>query len=163
MDQEWTKAVAQLCIIMQNDADLRSAILRYIEIMGAEYRLDKEGFLKLYDEWKQSGEIQEKYRQAERSRSVHHEFPLYHRATDGMCRMLDEEIIDEATFFDILWEIQYEILKEENSCTGYYPNLPGCIGIASDEEELKEKMQAALQKWIRNAYIMWRENNILGE
>ena len=80
-----------------------------------------------------------------------------------MCRMLEEGVIDEKEFFEIFWETPYEILKENETYTGFYPSLPGCIASAEGKNQLKEEMRTALKKWIRSAFYMWRENNILEE
>lgn len=80
-----------------------------------------------------------------------------------MCRMLEEGIIDEKEFFEIFWETPYETLKENEKYTGFYPSLPGCIASAEGKNQLKEEMRTALKKWIRSAFYMWRENNILEE
>ena len=80
-----------------------------------------------------------------------------------MCRMLEEGVIDEKEFFEIFWETPYEILKENEKYTGFYPSLPGCIASTEGKNQLKEEMRTALKKWIRSAFYMWRENNILEE
>lgn len=54
-------------------------------------------------------------------------------------------------------------MKENEKYTGFYPSLPGCIASAEGKNQLKEEMRTALKKWIRSAFYMWRENNILEE
>ena len=75
----------------------------------------------------------------------------------------NEKIIDEKLFLETLWEIPYQVLREGEEYIGYYAELPGCIGSAANEEELKTEMQAILKKWIRTAVGIWRENKILEE
>lgn len=159
MDMEWIKAVLLLCMEAENNADSMSKILRYLEIMEDGYGLDAEAFHQLYENWYRTGEIQEKYRKKTRSEHL----PLYHLGADGMCRMLNEGVIDEEMFFEIFWETPYKILKENDIYTGYYPSLPGCIGFADNKENLEKEMQRALRKWIRSAFYLWRELTILEE
>ena len=122
-----------------------------------------EKFQRIYDSWFCSGEIQEKYRIKDSVTGREQKLPLYHKGVDGMCRMLEEGIIDEKEFFEIFWETPYETLKENEKYTGFYPSLPGCIASAEGKNQLKEEMRTALKKWIRSAFYMWRENNILEE
>lgn len=163
MDKDWIKAVTLLCIIAQNNADSMKRSVRYAEIMKKEYGLDAEKFQRIYDSWFCSGEIQEKYRIKDSVTGREQKLPLYHKGVDGMCRMLEEGIIDEKEFFEIFWETPYETLKENEKYTGFYPSLPGCIASAEGKNQLKEEMRIALKKWIRSAFYMWRENNILEE
>lgn len=164
MDKDWVKAVMQLCMITENNADSMRQTVRYIEIMKREYGLDAESFRQVYDEWFRSGEVLEKYRKRDWKSKRRTSLPLYHRGVDGMCRMLEEGIIDEKMFFEIFWETPYEVQEEETgNYTGFYPALPGCIGEADTEQKLKKEMRKALKKWIRSAFYMWRENNILEE
>ena len=163
MDKDWIKAVTLLCIIAQNNADSMKRSVRYAKIMKKEYGLDAEKFQRIYDSWFCSGEIQEKYRIKDSVTGREQKLPLYHKGVDGMCRMLEEGIIDEKEFFEIFWETPYETLKENERYTGFYPSLPGCIASAEGKNQLKEEMRTALKKWIRSAFYMWRENNILEE
>ena len=159
MDKDWIKALIQLCTIVRNNVVSEGAAVRYLEIMSDKYGLDEKSFRQVYDDWYRSGEITETYGcGAKRERSF-----LYHRGVDGMCRMLDEKIIDEKLFLETLWETPYQILREGKEYIGYYAELPGCIGSAANEEELKTEMQAILKKWIRTAAGIWRENKILEE
>ena len=155
MDKDWIKAVTLLCIIAQNNADSMKQSVRYAEIMKKEYGLDAEKFQWIYDSWFRSGEIQEKYRSKNSVTGREQKLPLYHKGADG--------VIDEKEFFEIFWETPYEILKENEKYTGFYPSLPGCIASAEGKNQLKEEMRTALKKWIRSAFYMWRENNILEE
>lgn len=164
MDKDWIKAVTQLCVIVQNNADSVVRVVRYLEIMKDEYGLDEKSFRQVYDDWFRSGEVQEKYRNSGVGSGRQRKVPLYHRGMDGMCKMLEEGVIDETMFFEILWEASYEIRKEDGKrYVGFYPYLPGCIGTADSKEKLKKEMQGALKKWIRSAFYMWRENKILEE
>ena len=164
MDKDWIKAVTLLCAISENSVDSMRRSVHYIEIMKSEYGLNAESFRKVYEEWFRTGEVSEKYRQRGRNSKKRTGLPLYHRGADGMCRMLEEGVIDEDMFFEIFWETPYKILKEdEGTYIGFYPTLPGCIGEAGTKEKLKKEMQMALKKWIRSAFYMWRENNILEE
>ena len=159
MDKDWIKALIQLCTIVRNNVVSEGAAVRYLEIMSDKYGLDEKSFRQVYDDWYRSGEITETYGcGAKRERSF-----LYHRGVDGMCRMLDEKIIDEKLFLETLWETPYQILREGEEYIGYYAELPGCIGSAPNEEELKTEMQAILKKWIKTAAGIWRENKILEE
>ena len=121
MDKDWIKAVTLLCIIAQNNADSMKQSVRYAEIMKKEYGLDAEKFQWIYDSWFRSGEIQEKYRSKNSVTGREQKLPLYHKGADGMCRMLEEGVIDEKEFFEIFWETPYEILKENEKYTGFYP------------------------------------------
>ena len=161
MEKDWIKAVTQLCVTMQNNEDRMGEILCYLKIMKNEYRLDEKAFCEIYDVWRKRGEITEEYVPTGiESRKI----PLYHRGAEGMCRMLDEGVVDEKMFFEIFWEMPYETVREDaEKIIGFYPALPGCIGFADNEEELKKEMQTALRKWIRQAFYMWRENKILEE
>ena len=134
MDKDWIKAVTLLCIIAQNNADSMKQSVRYAEIMKKEYGLDAEKFQWIYDSWFRSGEIQEKYRIKDSVTGREQKLPLYHKGVDGMCRMLEEGIIDEKEFFEIFWETPYEILKENEKYTGFYPSLPGCIASAEGKD-----------------------------
>lgn len=163
MDKDWIKAVTQLCVIAQNGTDSMKRAVQYVEIMKEEYGLDAGTFWKIYDDWFQTGEIQEKYRHETPVSGRKQKLSLYHRGADGMCRMLEEGIIDEKTFFEIFWETPYKIVKENEKYTGFYPSLPGCIASAGEKDQLKAEMRTALKKWIRWAFYMWRENNILEE
>ena len=100
MDKDWIKAVTLLCIIAQNNADSMKRSVRYAEIMKKEYGLDAEKFQRIYDSWFCSGEIQEKYRIKDSVTGREQKLPLYHKGVDGMCRMLEEGIIDEKEFFE---------------------------------------------------------------
>lgn len=164
MDKDWIKAVTLLCVIAENNADSMRRTVRYIEIMKREYGLDGESFRQVYDEWFRTGEVSEKYRQRDWSSKRRTGLPLYHRGVDGMCRMLEEGVIEEDMFFEIFWETPYEVLQEEGETyTGFYRALPGCIGESGTKEKLKKEMQKALKKWIWSAVYMWRENKILEE
>lgn len=163
MDQSWIKAVTQLCIIAQNDTYLKRTVMRYIDIMKEQYALDEQGFRNLYARWVRSGEIDQQDWRTGRNSEEEQETILYHKEIEGLCRMLEEGVIDETMFYEILREIPYEVLDEGGCFTGYYPSLPGCIGQAETRQKLDGEMQTVLKKWIRNAYIMWRENNILEE
>lgn len=159
MDKDWVTAVTQLCVIARNDKESMEDIMQYIEIMELEYGLDRSSFQKIYDNWCRTGEIREQYRQGISGKK----YPLYHRALDGMCRLLGDGLMSEEMFFEVLWETPYETLKKRGKYIGYYPDLPGCIGFADSRDMLPEKMQTALKKWIGQAFYMWRENYILGE
>ena len=56
-----------------------------------------------------------------------------------MCRMLEEGVIDEKEFFEIFWETPYEILKENEKYTGFYPSLPGCIASAERKKSAERR------------------------
>ena len=159
MDKDWIKALIQLCTIVRNNVVSEGAAVRYLEIMSDKYGLDEKSFRQIYDDWYRSGEITETYRYG----AKREQGSLYHRGVDGMCRMLDEKIIDEKLFLETLWETPYQILREGEEYIGYYAELPGCIGSAANEEELKTEMQSILKKWIRTAAGIWRENKILEE
>lgn len=98
MDKDWIKAVTLLCVIAENNADSMRRTVRYIEIMKREYGLDGESFRQVYDEWFRTGEVSEKYRQRDWSSKRRTGLPLYHRGVDGMCRMLEEGVIEEDMF-----------------------------------------------------------------
>ena len=116
MDKDWIKALIQLCTIVRNNVVSEGAAVRYLEIMSDKYGLDEKSFRQVYDDWYRSGEITETYGcGAKRERSF-----LYHRGVDGMCRMLDEKIIDEKLFLETLWEIPYQVLREGEEYIGYY-------------------------------------------
>lgn len=159
MDKDWIKALIQLCTIVRNNVVSEGAAVRYLEIMSDKYGLDEKSFKQVYDDWCRSGEITETYGCGVKREQG----SLYHRGVDGMCRMLDEKIIDEKLFLETLWEIPYQVLREGEEYIGYYAELPGCIGSAANEEELKTEMQAILKKWIKTAAGIWRENKILEE
>lgn len=159
MDKDWIKALIQLCTIVRNNVVSEGAAVRYLEIMSDKYGLDEKSFRQIYDDWYRSGEITETYRYG----AKREQGSLYHRGVDGMCRMLDEKIIDEKLFLETLWETPYQVLREGEEYIGYYAELPGCIGSAANEEELKTEMQSILKKWIRTAAGIWRENKILEE
>lgn len=159
MDKDWIKALIQLCTIVRNNVVSEGAAVRYLEIMSDKYGLDEKSFRQIYDDWYRSGEITETYRYG----AKREQGSLYHRGVDGMCRMLDEKIIDEKLFLETLWETPYQVLREGEEYIGYYAELPGCIGSAANEEELKTEMQAILKKWIKTAAGIWRENKILEE
>ena len=162
MNNDWKKAVTQLCIIAQSNEESMGKTIRYIELMNKKYGLDADSFRKLYDDWFRSGEVREEYREMS-SVMANQQHPLYYRGIDGMCRMLDEGIIDEDMFCELLWETSYEAVKEDTGYAGFYPSLPGCIGFADSREDLEKEMQTVLKKWIRQAFYMWRENKILEE
>ena len=159
MDKDWIKALIQLCTIVRNNVVSEGAAVRYLEIMSDKYGFDEKSFRQVYDDWYRSGEITETYGCGVKREQG----SLYHRGVDGMYRMLDEKIIDEKLFLETLWETPYQILREGEEYIGYYAELPGCIGSAANEEELKTEMQAILKKWIRTAVGIWRENKILEE
>ena len=139
MDKDWIKAVTLLCMIAQNNADSMKRSVRYAEIMKKEYGLDAEKFQRIYDSWFCSGEIQEKYRIKDSVTGREQKLPLYHKGVDGMCRMLEEGIIDEKEFFEIFWETPYETLKENEKYTGFYPSLPGCIASAEGKNQAERR------------------------
>ena len=160
MDKDWIKAVTQLCVTAQNSEESMQESIHYLHIMQREYGIDENVFRKIYDEWRKRGEVTEEYMPADaRMRKV----PLYHRGAEGMCRMLDEGVVEEKMFFEIFWEMPYETIREDKKLVGFYPALPGCIGFADREEDLEKEMQMALKAWIRQAFYMWRENKILEE
>ena len=96
MDKDWIKAVTQLCVIAQNSEESMQESIHYLHIMQREYGIDENVFHKIYDEWRKRGEVTEEYMPADaRMRKV----PLYHRGAEGMCRMLDEGVVEEKMFF----------------------------------------------------------------
>ena len=161
MEKDWIKAVTQLCVMAQNNTESMQEIIRYLHIMQREYGIDENIFYRIYDDWRRRGEVTEEYMPAEaRMRKV----LLYHRGAEGMCRMLDEGVVEEKMFFEVFWEMPYEtVRKADEKFVGFYPTLPGCIGFANNEADLRNEMQTALKKWIRQAFYMWKENKILEE
>ena len=55
MNKDWGKAIAQLCIIAQNNTDLKEPVLQYVEFMKTIYGIDGADFLDIYREWERSG------------------------------------------------------------------------------------------------------------
>lgn len=159
MDTDWIKAVMLLCMIEENNTDLISRAVRYVEIMSDEYGLDAKSFRQLYDIWYRTGEVSESYRQNIKTEHL----PLYHRGLDGMCRMMYEGVIDEELFFESFSDMPYETLKDKDGYTGFYPGLPGCIGFAENEKKLDEEMKTVLRKWIREDFSFWHELKLLEE
>ena len=60
MNEDWGKAIAQLCVIVQNNTDLKEPVLQYVEFMKTIYGIDGADFLDIYREWERSGEIVDK-------------------------------------------------------------------------------------------------------
>ena len=60
MNKDWGKAIAQLCVIIQNNTDLKKPVLQYVEFMKTIYGIDGADFLDIYREWERSGEIVDK-------------------------------------------------------------------------------------------------------
>ena len=60
MNEDWGKAIAQLCIMTQNNTDLKEPVLQYVEFMKTIYGIDGADFLDIYREWERSGEIVDK-------------------------------------------------------------------------------------------------------
>ena len=60
MNKDWGKAIAQLCVIIQNNADSKEPVLQYTEFMKTVYGIDGADFLDIYREWERSGEIVDK-------------------------------------------------------------------------------------------------------
>ena len=149
MNKDWGKAIAQLCVIVQNNTDLKEPVLQYVEFMKTIYGIDGADFLDIYREWERSGEIVDKR-------------DLYPKSMDGLCRLYDEGILEEDAFCETLFEEDYEIKNgTDGKFIGFYPQYPGCIGFADSREMLDMKMQKSLKNWIRAAYILWKENKIL--
>ena len=162
MNEDWGKAIVQLCVIIQNDAYLKDAVLQYVEIMKSVYRIDSEDFEVIYSEWERSGEIVDKRRKNTFAETENVEKSLYPKSMDGLCRLFDEGILEEETFCAILEEESCEIQKRnDGKIIGFYPQYPGCIGCAGDVKELEKVMRKSLKNWIRAAYILWKENKIL--
>lgn len=162
MNEDWGKAIAQLCVMIQNDTDLKEPVLQYVEIMESVYGMDGADFLNIYREWERSGEIVDKREKTVRIKTGDVEKSLYPESVDGLCRLLDEGILDEESFCEILGEEAYETQrKNDGKIIGFYPQYPGCIGFADGEKELEEEMKKSLKNWSRAAYILWKENKIL--
>ncbi len=51
MNKDWGKAIAQLCVIIQNNTDLKKPVLQYVEFMKTIYGIDGADFLDIYREW----------------------------------------------------------------------------------------------------------------
>ena len=45
MNKDWGKAIAQLCVIAQNNTDLKEPVLQYTEFMKTVYGIDGADFL----------------------------------------------------------------------------------------------------------------------
>ena len=45
MNEDWGKAIAQLCVIVQNNTDLKEPVLQYVEFMKTIYGIDGADFL----------------------------------------------------------------------------------------------------------------------
>ena len=60
MNKDWGKAIAQLCVIAQNNTDLKEPVLQYVEFMKTIYGIDGADFLDIYREWERSGGIVDK-------------------------------------------------------------------------------------------------------
>ena len=45
MNKDWGKAIAQLCVIIQNNTDLKKPVLQYVEFMKTIYGIDGADFL----------------------------------------------------------------------------------------------------------------------
>lgn len=162
MNGDWEKAVTQLCVMIQNNTDLKKTILQYVEFMKPLYGTDSEGFSEIYREWERSGEIVDKRDKITRDRVKNVENLLYPQSMDGLCQLYDEGVLEEDTFCEILWEEAYEIQKgNDGELIGIYPQYPGCMGCARDEAALEAAMRKSLKNWIHAAYILWKENKIL--
>ncbi len=74
--------------------------------------------------------FRKKYRIKDSVTGREQKLPLYHKGVDGMCRMLEEGIIDEKEFFEIFWETPYETLKENRKVYRILSFTTGlhCIG-----------------------------------
>ena len=44
MNKDWGKAIAQLCVIVQNNTDLKEPVLQYVEFMKTIYGIDGADF-----------------------------------------------------------------------------------------------------------------------
>ena len=40
MNKDWGKAIAQLCVIIQNNTDLKKPVLQYVEFMKTIYGIE---------------------------------------------------------------------------------------------------------------------------
>lgn len=162
MNKDWGKAIAQLCVITQNNTDLKEPVLQYVEFMKTIYGIDGADFLDIYREWERSGEIVDKREKVSCTSLENMEKNLYPKSMDGLCRLYDEGILEEDAFCETLFEEDYEIKNgADGKFIGFYPQYPGCIGFADSREMLDMKMQKSLKNWIRAAYILWKENKIL--
>lgn len=162
MNEDWGKAIAQLCVMIQNDTDLKEPVLQYVEFMKMIYGIDGADFLDIYREWERSGEIVDKREKVSCAGVENVEKNLYPKSMDGLCRLYDEGMLEEDALCEIMAEESYEIENGiDGKLIGFYPQYPGCIGYAQSLEMLDVKMQKSLKNWIRAAYILWKENKIL--
>ena len=162
MNEDWGKAIAQLCAMIQNDTDLKEPVLQYVEFMKMLYGIDSGEFSDIYKEWERSGEIVDKREKEDCVRLENVDKNLYPESMDGLCRLYDEGMLEEDAFCEILSEEDYEIKNgTDGKIIGFYPQYPGCIGFAGNREMLDAEMQKSLKNWIHTAYIIWKENKIL--
>ena len=178
MNKDWGKAIAQLCVITQNNTDLKEPVLQYVEFMKTIYGIDGADFLDIYREWERSGEIVDKREKVSCTGLGNMEKNLYPKSMDGLCRLYvlsvkstnQASAIDEYAAIEVTTTVKaqeegikdYEIKNgADGKFIGFYPQYPGCIGFADSREMLDMKMQKSLKNWIRAAYILWKENKIL--
>ena len=109
MNKDWGKAIAQLCVIIQNNADSKEPVLQYTEFMKTVYGIDGADFLDIYREWERSGEIVDKREKVSCTGLENMEKNLYPKSMDGLCWLYDEGILEEDAFCEILFEEDYEI------------------------------------------------------
>ena len=109
MNKDWGKAIAQLCVIAQNNTDLKEPVLQYVEFMKTIYGIDGADFLDIYREWERSGEIVDKREKVSCTGLENIEKNLYPQSMDGLCRLYDEGILEEDAFCETLFEEDYEI------------------------------------------------------
>ena len=95
MNKDWGKAIAQLCVITQNNADLKEPVLQYVKFMKTIYGIDGADFLDIYREWERSGEIVDKREKVSCTGLGNMEKNLYPKSMDGLCRLYDEGILEE--------------------------------------------------------------------
>ena len=90
MNKDWGKAIAQLCVIVQNNTDLKKPVLQYVEFMKTIYGIDGADFLDIYREWERRGEIVDKRQKVSCTGLENMEKNLYPKSMDGLCRLYDE-------------------------------------------------------------------------
>ena len=116
MNEDWGKAIAQLCTIIQNDTDLKEPVLQYVEFMKTIYGMNGTEFLDIYREWERSGEIVDRREKTALLKAETAEKRIYPESLEGLNRLLDEGVIDETAFCRILSAVSrlYRVCKEKN-------------------------------------------------
>lgn len=98
MNKDWGKAIAQLCVIIQNNADSKEPVLQYTEFMKTVYGIDGADFLDIYREWERSGEIVDKREKVSCTGLENMEKNLYRRVWTGCVGYMMKEYLKKTHF-----------------------------------------------------------------